>query len=164
MKKAEIYGQVFVYILMIVVFAAILIYGAHQIQRLMQQGDKIDKERFKLELKDALADNIEYGDTEVREFKIPGAYEEVCFVGEDTFTNQNAIDNIEQPLIRDSVQSGSKNNLFLYPDGSDSFDVGPIKTYDTNNAPQAFVCITIDNQKITVRLEGIGDATKVIPI
>jgi len=155
MKKAEIYGQVFVYILMIVVFAAILIYGAHQIQRLMQQGDKIDKERFKLELKDALADNIEYGDTEVRQFKIPGAYEEVCFVGEDTFTNQNAIDNIEQPLIRDSVQSGSKNNLFLYPDGSDSFDIGPLKL----DVPT--LCIPINNQRINVRLEGIGDATKV---
>ena len=156
-KKAQLFGQIFIYIIAIVLFSLILIYGYSAIRELKEKSEKITYIKFKTELKSVVRSiSPDYGTLKRKIFFIGGDYKEVCFVqtynkDKDYIVISNTIKN---PIINDSFRSNVTENVFLTSgDGVivDSFYVGPI------DVTGHYLCARARNGKIKVQFEGMGD-------
>ena len=68
----------------------------------------------------------------------------------------------DDPIIKDSISSDREENAFLV-DGTakEQFYVGKISVLDDPSDDKVVKCIKTINNKITLRLEGKGDHTKI---
>ena len=154
-KKAQIFGEIFIYILAILITSAILIFGYQAIfgkKGIKEQAENVEFIRFKTDLTNivqSMGTEIP-GTIRTREISAPGGYENVCFIGKNLL---NANSSITYPLIKDSVVSGAASNVFLVPDGSVNFEVKPGLETDNNG----FLCIPVVGAKIKARFEALGD-------
>lgn len=152
-KKAQILGQVFIYILLVIVFGLILVYGVYAVGQLMNRAEKIEIEKFKIDLRNDIANTKEFGSVEVLDLRIPGKFDELCFRSSGVVINDN-----EKRIIVDKIKSGAKDNMFLYPPGSESADIGEIEV----DIGGPFYCFKAgDNSYVQVKLKGWGDRTRV---
>ncbi len=109
-KKAEIIGQIFVFILAIFVFTMILTFGYQYINKFLEEQKKVELIDFKNTLEESF-EKIKYlyGDVRKLELRIPSGYEKVCFA--DT---ENAKNNQRFPLLAHLNQLDGQN-VFLLP-------------------------------------------------
>jgi len=167
-KKSQIYGQVFIYILLIVIFGSILVYGIYAIGQLLNRAEKVELERFKIDMKNIVLENREFGSIDVVEMKIPPGFEEVCFI--NSFPKPTSPNSVKTslesgakpiPIILDKIKSGSNDNMFLYPPGTESTFVGKMEVQTT----QGSICLRSNNRgRVRFKLEGLGDETRILPI
>jgi len=158
-NKAQIVGEVLIYILAIVVFSLTILYGYKAVKYFTERSTEISF----LELENKAKNDIErvksdtYGTVKKSTLIIPGKYEKVCFV---TSFDTNAYPNgMASPysLINNDVKTAKNKNMFLAPPGSAGFNIGEIEVDNLQN----WVCIDVQGSKITLRLESMGDHVKV---
>ena len=152
-----------------------MIYGAVWIGKVVNQGERINAERFRIDMKNALARNIEKGNIEVVTFNLPGDFSHVCFIDSDYFLSEpRIIDLVHIPannpigvyIINNKIVDApatNPENMFLYPPGTDSYAIGKIATRDSNDVDEPFICIETQQGTITLKLEGEGAKTIVQP-
>ena len=140
-RKAQMTGQIFIYILSIVVVSLILLYGYNAIKNFGKRSEEVDFVRFKTQLESfsrQLA-GAGSGSVKISEFKIPGRYTEVCFV--DSYNELSAVDkgitcicNDADPgcsgrkrtIACDSWQTTNVSNVFLTPMSDSVINMGYI--------------------------------------
>ncbi|MFH1054018.1 MAG: hypothetical protein V1740_06390 [Candidatus Woesearchaeota archaeon] len=154
MRKGQFVGQIFVYILMLVVFAAILMFGFVSVKKLIDRGEDIEINKFKLDLKRLIDSNIHYGTTEVKVINIPAYFKEICFIDRGVYENPpnpdpNTINFDERDIdplnpnkclfgivktecydhdkIKDLLVDFSDSNAFLFPRGDDNEFIGDLE-------------------------------------
>ncbi|MBU4493282.1 MAG: hypothetical protein KKA61_02835, partial [Nanoarchaeota archaeon] len=72
MKKAQIHGQVFIYILTLIITAAILLYGYNAITSISTKAEQVEFVKFKNDLKqDFEKISTDYGSVEVETYSVP---------------------------------------------------------------------------------------------
>jgi hypothetical protein len=150
-RKAQMFDQIFIYILMLIIFSSILLFGFVAIKKLLSQGEVIDASRFKTSLKNMVDSNIHYGTTQVEIVKIAGDYKEICFVDACVYLNgtdscaygpgefdklnmsegSTGLDSNKRklynhPKIFNSIEGLTPSNVFLYPNGPD-FYIGELE-------------------------------------
>ena len=158
MKRAQIQGQVFVYILALLVMSFVLIYGYKAIKGMEEKGSLAALVSFKTDLKRSVsAIRPNYGSVKIEEFTVPSEYRKVCFIDLD---KGNTVPVSEYPIVHNYVDSVIKNNaelknVFLIPPGTESEYVGNI-TVEGN-----FLCFSATSNKIKVKLEGLGRLTRI---
>lgn len=150
MKKSQIYGQVFTYILTIVLMSFILVYGYNTIVDFKDRIEKGACLKLKTDLKNEFESiTSDYGTVKRKSFQLCGGYTDICFV--ENFENpvlQGKIDLI----IKDSVLSGTGMNAFLMKDiAKESFYVGKI------SVEPDVLCIKAIGNTVNLRLEGKGN-------
>ncbi|MEM3126926.1 MAG: hypothetical protein QW331_02570, partial [Candidatus Woesearchaeota archaeon] len=84
-SKKAIEGQIFIYVLSIVVFSLIMLFGYGAIRNLMERGEQAQLIKFKSDLQYELKSiSTQYGDVKIfsekNPFRIPGNYKELCFI------------------------------------------------------------------------------------
>ncbi len=172
MRKAQVAGQIFIYIIAIVVVGLIVVYGYSAIKDFRKKGEEVEHITLKTNMQNAFKSIIsDYGSIKRPDFDIPGKYTMVCFV--DT-ANKAAADSSDlcrqdggdDPLFEPVVCSGwkiGKDNVYLVPDGSESWDVGKIIFSSDNNpfAGQHFMCFDVVNNKIKIQLKSLGDKVEI---
>ena len=81
-KRAQIIGQVFIYILAIVAFAAILSFGYIAVQKLLQKQCDVKSIKFKTDLESTFSEIYgSYGKVRNKlDFTLPCETTKVCFV------------------------------------------------------------------------------------
>jgi hypothetical protein len=159
MKKAQMISQVFIYILTIVVFGVILLYGYKSIQGMTNKADMVLLIQLKKEIKNAV-EKTDYGSVTKQELSLPAKFNEICFVDLDFYNNAaatdicNPVEEDYRPLVCDSWDDNVQANLFLVKDAMtvDSDYVGNIKIGNTDK----YVCIKSVQGKAALRLEGKG--------
>lgn len=153
MKKGQFVGQIFVYVLMIIVFAAVLLFGFTAIKNLMDRGSQIEIKNFEIELKKLITSNMHYDTKEIKILSIPGDYREICFIDNCAYDTgagyctdisvwldesswgkygsvATSVPGYSHSAIKDSLDSYSKSNVYLYPKKkNDDFQVGPLVVY-----------------------------------
>lgn len=155
-KKAEAQNQVFIYILSIVVLSMILFFGYRAIMGFGKQTEQVGFIELRTQLQNSIKQiRSDYGSVSIKEFELPGKYNALCFAEPGSHIQ---IDNSKYPLIRDSVEAGTDNNVFLFPDGTESFSVG---TIDVDIEGKNFGCIEAAGSKVRIKLEGLGASTKI---
>ena len=168
--KALSIGQVFIYILVALTFAVIMIFGYKSISEFIQRGDQVQFYQFKTDLESSIQRiYTEYGSVRESTFHVPARFSRICFVD----VNQNS-DNIIPDSIALNAWETSKadankqenrgkksydlaaENVFLTPQAPDK-----IKVHDISIAGgKGFRCLDIKNGAFTLTMEGKGDKTE----
>ncbi|MFC1723969.1 hypothetical protein ACFL0V_07575 [Nanoarchaeota archaeon] len=172
MKKAQVAGQIFIYIIAIVVVGLIIVYGYSAIKGFSQKGEQVEYINLKTGMENAFKSIVsDYGSIKRPDIDIPGKYKMVCFVdinrkvAAETFSlcsKEGPDDPIYEPVVCSSWQIGT-DNVYLVPDGSESWNVGPIifKNDHKPYAGEGFMCFDVKNNKIKMQLKSLGDKVEV---
>ena len=154
-NKSQVIGQVFIYILAIIIFSVILLYGYKIIGSTTAKADQIKLLQFKTDITSIVKKtSLDYGSIIKKDFFVPERYKEVCFLDIDEIYDPNC-DKNNYPLLCDGWEVGAKNNMFLLEsDGSGIFYyIGKLKVLNSRH----FECMNATHGSITIRLEGKGD-------
>jgi hypothetical protein len=117
-SKAQISSQVFVYVLASVMIALLLFIGVKAIATIIGVGGKVPLDTLKSDFRsDVESVARQYGSVKKVELNVPEKYDEICFV--DSMEDDGKFDSsvVENSLIKDSVESGAPENVFLVKKG-----------------------------------------------
>ena len=147
----------FIYILAIIIFSLVLLFGYKAIKDLISKSETVDYIHFRTKLISTVK-RVDYGDVIEEDFTIPKGYNEVCFIDlEESGSTPNII-------IDDSWNDNVKVNVFLVAPGGDvdSFYVENLRGADKDNPTTIFYdCISIAQGRIKARFEGMGGHARV---
>ena len=159
--RAQIQGQVFVFLLALVIVAAILFLGYKGVQMISEQAKTAQLEKFK----DAVTNDVQlYQDSgsasaEIR-YNLPSSVQYVCFLDSGPYDPNNRIcDSLsgdDYHLSACNAWEGSTHSVFIIPIQK-NFEL-KIKTLAVDG--RAF-CIKTLLGSIKVKYEGQGDTTLV---
>lgn len=154
MKTSQLYGQIFIYALTLILISVILVYGYTSIKNFKQKTEDITALKFQKDLKNAIESiTNDYGSVSRKEFQLSGDIRQVCFVETiQPFDKSNPIGNLQlNSLVINSVKDSDKNVFLLENTLRSSFSAGKI------SVDRDILCIKPSNNRITLRLEGKGD-------
>ena len=162
-KKSQAHTQIFIYIIAMILFSFILIYGYNAIKGFKDKSEQIAYIKFKTDLVSTVKRiSPDYGTLKREEFFIGGEYSKVCFVQSykrgvlTTFVSTT--DWKDDLIVKDSVEGGVDKNVFLFTTTfQESFDIGKI-TVGTNIK---YDCIPVINGKVKIQFLGQGDHTDI---
>ncbi len=162
-KRAQIIGQVFIYILAIVAFAAILLFGYRIIVDLDDKQCDVKAIKFKTDLESTFSEIFGSYD-KVRnklDFTLPCETTKVCFVDFDYAGSKEPCEATPQACNYLSSYASSDEtdqNVFLDPPSEIKLKVSKIRFADGNGPEldQGIYCISAKSGRIKLRLEGKG--------
>jgi len=148
--KSQLYSQIFIYILTIILVSFILVYGYNAIYNFKKRAEQVSCLKFKNDLSNAVESvSSDFGSVKRKDLQLCAGYTQACFV--ETFESPNPPLNVN-PFIKGELLSNTGNNVFLIDGGApESFHVGKISV-----EPDVF-CIKAAGNKISLRLEGKGN-------
>lgn len=146
-------GQIFIYVITIVLVGFLLFYGYNAITGFKDKADQVSYIQFKNSLQNtAEVLSLDYGSVKVKEFVVPDSIVEVCVVR--NFPELPTLANTNYPIIEDSVNSKVDKNIFLVgKEVEDSFIIP--KVY----LEEDMKCFEVIGNKMKLKLEGRGDHT-----
>lgn len=153
MAKAQITGQVFVYIMAIIVVGLVFLLGYKYISTLIPL--KCDAERTSfVKTIEKYADNYDgYGEISSEKIKAPCEYKQVCFVDTNAIKIKET-EGIYNLIIKASVGEGSEQNIFLI--GKKTEAVGYSKKIAVKDN---IVCINKTGTSFNIRFKGDSEKT-----
>lgn len=156
-KRSQIPGQIFIYIIAIILFSFVLVYGYNAIKGFKERSEQITYIKFKTDLISTVKRvSPDYGTLKREEFFIGGDYTKVCFV-QSYKQEENKIyilNHITNPIVNDSVKGRDISNAFLFKKAApEPLEIGEI------NVTDGYLCIDIINGKAKIQFEGKGDHT-----
>ena len=159
-RKAQNIGQIFIYIVAIVIVAVILIFGYKSIIDFNNRAKQIELVQFQKKLESSIKSiTPQYATVKKKDFMISNEYKQVCFVRNYDVDYSSAVLPTtfkDYPLIEDSVMSGTGKNIFLIKTNkqiAESFEISEISFEDSD----IFNCFNIANSRLSVKIEGKGD-------
>ncbi len=183
-KKAMGVGQVFVFIIAALSFALIMIFGYKMISGFIASGEKVEFAKFSSDLSSSVQKiYTEYGAVRVKDFRVPGNYNKICFVNMDQEPAQGEIESLcaQDPLAcsvwQDAIkgnEEGKKGynivdqNVFLTPTALTPlkvYQISVVKENEETADPQdtksvGFICQEIKRGSFRLLMEGKGDKTQ----
>ena len=152
-------SQIFIYILAIILFSFILLYGYSVIKSWTSEIDDVRYLDFVKRLESSVKLYSDYGDVNIKTFDAPSGYKGICFV--DLSVPDPGSKGICQstrgdynPIICDSWKAKNQN-VFLVPPAETPITLEEIKV------SSGYKCFDFRNGKVTIRFEGLGDRTKI---
>jgi hypothetical protein len=170
MRRGQVIGQVFVYVLAAVVFSLILLFGYRAVTNLTQRSDEIMLMELRHEVQSAVNSIASNPDVKKKVLQVPAKYKTLCFLGnitqcavsyDDTCLCNGAAQctgadpSDLNALICESWKSGQKQNVFLWPMADIEIYVADIVLED------CYLCVMPVDGKVELRLEGTGSATRI---
>ncbi|MBI2541139.1 hypothetical protein HYV80_00315 [Candidatus Woesearchaeota archaeon] len=148
--KAQLYGQIFIYVLTVILISFILVYGYNAIHNFKSRAEQVSCLKSKNDLVNAIESiSTDFGSVKKKEIQLCAGYSKVCFI--ESFESPNLPSNID-PIIKDSVMSNTGRNVFLGEStAKESFYAGKI------SVEPDVLCINAVNGKALIRLEGKGN-------
>lgn len=154
MKKSQLYGQIFIYALTLILISIILVYGYTSIKNFKQKTEDISSLKFQKDLRNAIGGiTNDFGSVSRKEFQLGGDITQVCFAETfQPFDRSNPISNIQlNSLVKNSIKDSGKNVFLLENTLRSSFFAGKI------SVDKDVLCIKPTNNRIILRLDGKGD-------
>lgn len=145
----------FIYIIAIILFSLVLVYGYSAIKNFRSKTEQVSL----LQLKNDISSSVkkissDYGTIIKKELDVPFKYKEICFVDltKAAIAGSTDICGDGKPVVCDSWQSNSPYNMFLISQKDTiTYEIGEIRI------DEGFFCTNVTNGKAIVRLEGKGD-------
>lgn len=165
-KKAEMQSQIFIYIMALVIGTGILIYGYNAVKGFKTQADDVLYMQFENNIKNDFK-SISFSSVKVKEYELPMKIAEVCFAGKDA-KDYDVIQagHPKKIIIQNALDSGTNNNVFLYPTGEKAFYAGVnIKLDARETIPlgqeAVFKCFEVKSGLLKIKIKGMGNAVLV---
>lgn len=162
--KAQV-GQVFIFILAIVIAAMVLLLGYNFVRNWMERQDQILLTDFINDITNTVA-TTDFGSLDLEEYRVPSDYNELCFVDYRITVQQLPPDfQADYPLIYGEIEARGgivareqQNNMFLINEKDNTIYSESIgKVVETNN----YFCTDIAGGKVNLRFEGIREGTEI---
>ena len=176
-KKGQGIGQVFIFIIAAIVFILVMIFGYRAVSDFLHKGEQVEFVQFKTSLESSIKKiYTEYGSVRIKEFHVPGKFDQICFVDLDKRPteedlqalcqhDQLACDVWREAWVREDKQGyiAADENVFMQPapQGGVQIKVYKISIGGSNTG---FLCENIINGIFSLKLEGKGDRTEVSEI
>lgn len=172
-KKGLGIAQAFIFIVVALTFAMIMIFGFKAVQDFLDKGEKVLFLQFKNDLENSVKEiYTNYGAVRFKDFRIPGKYEKICFVNMDIKPTEKDLEELfkedfyaseiwKEAWSRDDVQGIDvvDENVFLSPKlDTIQMKIHKIKIFGEKN--EGFLCTKIEKGAFTLVLEGKGDSTE----
>ena len=162
-RQGEGVSQIFIFIITIITFALIMIFGFKAIIGFINDTQKIQLVQFKSDLENSIDQlHSEFGAVRKEEFFIPGDFKQICFIDLDYTPNPEEaaalcqLNQIACEVWKESSGFESEEeNVFLTPPAEARIKVSRI------GLEQGVLCVPIRNGKFSLMLEGRGDRTKI---
>lgn len=167
-KKALGVGQVFIFILVVLTFGLITIFGYKAVTGFLEKGEQVQFVRFKTDLESAVKRiSTDYGSVRTEDFRLPGKFSRVCFVDMDYLATDEEIgelcqyDELACEVWRDARQANQAgasgydsvdDNVFLTPSAPVSLKVFKLRMGNG----EGFSCGAVSGGKFTLRMQGGG--------
>jgi len=155
-KRSQIIGQIFIYIVAIVLISFILVYGYKAIKMFQDKESRISYLQFKTDLQSGVRTIAsDYGTVKTLKFQVPSGYRTVCFVR--SYPELPTLSNPDYPLIVNNVNSDVGDNVFLVNDDmEESFSAGKIEVGDGED----MLCLDVFSGTLKLRIEGRGNRAR----
>ncbi|MFC1728429.1 hypothetical protein ACFLZ7_03125 [Nanoarchaeota archaeon] len=170
MRKAQMVGQIFIYVLAVVVAGGILLFGYNAIKTFGQQAEDVSFVKFKTQVEnDFKGLSSDFGSVKIKNYEPGAAFELACFIDKKIISAEGsgyeALFN-SYPIILDAVTTlgGTPYDLFLVP-GEKQIDLGTVEVSGSVkkevdiSSPHEFLCVKVANGKFSLRIEGTGRST-----
>jgi hypothetical protein len=169
-RRGAVEGQVFIYILAIVIVGLLLLFGYKGLSGILKQGCGVEEVQFKTGLETMLKQSMGKGTRTVFQPDVPCSFSKVCFVDADVLLTGkgNLVDFDSNPgtnkYVRNSVEDSVHRNVFLInPDGTINSRQIFIDSIEVKQelAPIEVVCISQRSGKFPLLLSGLGKYVKI---
>ena len=154
--RAQSASMIVVFVLALLIGSLVMLFGYRSVRRILGQAETATLLTFKQDL-ESVTTTLSYGSVRKADLKLPDSYTTICFADLDYLGSNLSPElrfNVKFHVINDSVQD-AQANVFLFPDGSQSFLVGPLIVEG------GFACANASAGRVTVGFEGMGNRTKV---
>jgi hypothetical protein len=156
-KRAQVIGQIFIFIIAGIVFILILLYGYKSIMSFLERGEDVQMIDLKNEIESAITViKRDYGSVQKVVLKVPTKSEEVCFVttnSADARAGWEESLKVEQPMFYTAWAAGNEN-IFLVPRQPTKIFVTDI-VIDPEG--KGYACIPVAAGRVELRIEGTGN-------
>lgn len=152
-RKAQIVGQVFVYVAAGLVFVLILAYGYKAISKFTERSYQVEIIDFKTTLENAIEyARQDYGSVHKITLRVPSKHGEVCIVDSDYNKESEEFKN-KKPLFHKLWKSGGEN-IFFVPKQPIQIYLPAISVTSSDNV---HLCTEPKNNKVKLWVQGLGD-------
>lgn len=156
-KKSQVIGQIFIFILAILVVGVIFLIGYTAISKTISKSCQVEQLVFKSKIESLIERNNGYGSVTIKSIIAPCNYETVCFVDSTQIGTTSPSLNCNNKVIVKSISSGESMNIFL-SNAHKTVAIGYSEMLKTDN-PQNCTCIKQKSKNFKLKLEGIGKGT-----
>jgi len=116
-RKGQIAGQVFIYIMALIVIGVIIIIGYKAIGTFSSKTCTAEKVNFNSNIISLIEKYNSYGSVNIKSVNAPCDYDTICFVDSKhiSFDNNGAdfgFECAENPIIKNSAMNGARQNIF----------------------------------------------------
>jgi len=157
-NRAQVIGQVFIFILAGLIFVLILGYGYKAIMHLLERGEEVQLLDFRNELESVINTiKRDYGSVQRVDLRVPAKTETVCMVSSDQEDITDVqLEQLRQdyPLIAGAWMTGTEN-VFLIPRQPTPIRVNDLKVEG------GYACLAAINGRVSLRAEGMGNKAAV---
>ena len=108
--KAQMAGDVLKYLLIIFASSVILIAGYMTVNTVKDRACKAEIGKFEIDLH-GIEQNLRFGQKELMAYNAPCGVDQIYFFDKNKEVNPEIFD--DNPIIRNSIESKSQNNIFL---------------------------------------------------
>jgi len=152
-KKAQMVGQIFIFVVAAIIFILILTYGYRAISSFLHRSEQVALIDFKSDLESSVeVIKRDYGSVRKLELRVPDKFQELCIVD---VNNCEGLQN-SRPLLYSACLAGSEN-VFLVPKQETPIFIEGVTIKDS----RGFVCVPVAGGNVVLRLEGLGKSTQV---
>jgi len=161
-RRGEIAGQIFIYILALVIVSLIVIYGYKAVRDLHSKSGRVALIEFTTDIQNTLERmSTDYGSVMKKTMAVPSGFDAVCFI--DTAEGPG---DTQYRLVDDSWRSGAQANVFLVSKNT----VEPIFAGDKDTGAsylsvddegEKFLCLESVNGRVEFAIRGMGNKAEV---
>jgi len=151
-KKAEINSVIFIIIISVLIFSAIIFFSFQQIKKINERNIQIDIFNFEKTLGNLIKEQqaSSYGSVSEKSLSLSDSVDKVCFVD-----RENEINEFTNINLNSDIQIYTDKNIFFYPSAVNPID---IELFSLQENP---LCIRTLNGKINLRFVNTGNKTMI---
>ena len=151
LKKAQIEGEQFAFIIVLVIVGLIIVFGFKMYYDFKNAGCKTELQVFSGDLKhDTKVVGLKRGDQQIKTYNVPCGVDTVYLIDSKKEISSSFA---QYPLIQDNIESGMGDDVFMMRKGAivSSFDIGEIDI-----SWPYFECYAVHEGRLQAKIEGKG--------
>lgn len=160
--KGQIAGQVFIYIMAVIVIGSIALIGYKAVSTITEKACQAEKASFKTDMLGLIEKWNSDSSVWPVTLKAPCEYNTVCFVDALDVSEKNSIDECTNSLIRNSVKTGNMQNIFVISNSA-TIPIGYSDLVSLNSTykEKGCLCIKQRNKNFYITFYGHGSSTEI---
>jgi len=158
-KKGQIAGQVFIYIMAVIVVGGIALIGYSAIKNILSKSCDAEKANFKSDLDLMIEKYTSYGSVNKKMLSVPCDYTSVCFV--DGSMIGKPLGDCQNRVIGDAAASGTEQNIFVISN-KQTIGIGysPLISLPSGQQNNC-TCISVENSNFYITFNGKGSSVEI---